>query len=138
MSRRKTLDEWQLESDIIHNKEFTILEEPNSGSHNVKILHKKCGNIISMKLNNHIKRYCAFCSGKNKKSFEEYQKKSNFVHVIETHVLQHYVPINHWHGKKGYDEQVYRDKIKEDYLIKKNIRYIILNNKELTKIKEII
>jgi hypothetical protein len=298
MSKRKTLKEWQEESNIIHKNEFVILEEPKSGSHNVPILHKKCGNIISMKLNNHTKRYCTFCSGKNKKSLEQYQEKSNFIHngeyrilenpinvknkvkilhnkcggifeitmnnhinhkqkcrlcgtnsrksndywlersreiwgtdytildyietvhhkveilhnicgrkhkknmnsfihgergcpfctkdlkysekyitdyltnksirfetektfddlinpktgrklrydfylpdlniIIETHGVQHYKPIEHWHGEKGYEEQVYRDRIKEEYLKEKEIKYIVLNNKELTKIKEIV
>lgn len=298
MSRRKTLEEWQEESNKIHNNEFIILEVPKSGSQNISILHKKCGNIISMKLNNHTKRYCTFCSKKNKKTLDEYQEKSNFIHnneylilenplnvkskvkilhnkcegvfemtmnnhinqkqkcrlcgpkskksneywqtkskeiwgndytileyiktvhtkveirhnicnrthkknmnsfihgergcpyctkdirysekyvsdylksksitfetektfddlinpktgrklrydffipelnmVIETHGVQHYKPIEHWQGKEGYEEQVYRDRIKEEYLIENKIKYIILNNKELTKIKEII
>lgn len=28
MSKKKTLEEWQIESNKIHNNEFTILEEP--------------------------------------------------------------------------------------------------------------
>jgi hypothetical protein len=298
MSKRKTLLEWQNESNEIHNNEFEILEEPKSGAQKVRILHKKCNNIIEITLNNHTKRYCKFCSNKNKKTLEEHQKNSNRIHnnefeileepintkqkieilhkncgnivkmtinnhinhkngcklcstnslknneywvnkskeiwgddfiileevknvnkkvtilhkicnkkhnknmssfihgergcpycykdlryaekyiseylkskyikyecektfddlinpktgrklrfdfylpdfnlVIETHGVQHYKPIDHWSGKSGFEEQIYRDNIKENYLKEKNIKLIVINNKQLTKIKEVI
>ena len=298
MSKRKTLLEWQLESNEIHNSEFEILEEPKSGAEKVRILHKKCNNIIEMTLNNHTKRYCKFCSNKNRKTLKENQiisneihnseyeileepintkqkvkilhikcggifemsinnhinqkqkcklcgpnsRKSNehwirkskeiwgddfiileevknvnkkvtilhkicnkkhnknmssFIHgergcpycykylrygekyiseylkskyikyecektfddlinpktgrklrfdfylpdfnlVIETHGVQHYKPIDHWSVKSGFEEQIYRDNIKENYLKEKNIKLIVINNKQLTKIKEVI
>lgn len=298
MSKRKTLNEWQLESNKIHNNEFEILEEPKSGAEKVRILHKKCKNIIEITLNNHIKRYCKFCSNKNRKTLKDHQENSNRIHnnefeileepintkqkikilhkncgniirmtinnhinhkngcklcsknslksseywvrrskdiwgddfeiledvknvndkvsilhkicnkkhnknmdsfihgqrgcphcykdlryaekyiydylkeknirfecektfndlinpktgrklrfdfylpdlnlVIETHGIQHYKPIEHWSGKSGFEEQIYRDNIKENYLKEKNIKLIVINNKQLTKIKEVI
>ena len=71
MSRRKTKEEWQLESNIIHNNEFEILQEPLSGQDLVNVLHKKCNNILNIRLNNHLKTYCAYCSGKKQKTKEE-------------------------------------------------------------------
>lgn len=299
MSRKKTLVEWQSESDSIHNKEFTILENPDSGSQIVKVFHKKCGNVLSTNLNNHIRRYCKYCNGKNKKTKENWQilsdqihdskfeildcpkngkskvrifhkdcgniffqtmnnhinhrngckkcaknsfknnefwqkkcqeiwngdyqileevkncnKKvkilhticnryhlknmSSFIHnkrgcpycskqdtkyaedyiskyldsrnikyerektfeglinpktgrklrfdfylseteqVIEVHGVQHYKPIEFWGGEEYFMEQLFRDKIKEDFLISNKIKYHIINNKQLTKIKEIL
>jgi len=87
MSKRKTKEEWQLESNFIHNCEFEIIDDPKSGQDNVNILHKKCGNIISMKLNNHLKRYCKYCSNKNKKTREDWQVLSNSLHNNEFIIL---------------------------------------------------
>ena len=92
MSKRKTLLEWQLESNEIHNSEFEILEEPKSGAEKVRILHKKCNNIIEMTLNNHTKRYCKFCSNKNRKTLKENQIISNEIHNSEYEILEE--PIN--------------------------------------------
>ena len=92
MSKRKTKLEWQIESDIVHNNEFSILEEPISGQQNIDILHKKCGNIINTKLNNHLKRYCKYCSKKHKRSKEEYQHLSNLLHNNEFEILE--IPKN--------------------------------------------
>ena len=87
MSKRKTIEEWQSESDVKYNSEFTILEEPTSGQHNVNVLHKKCGNITSMRLNNHLKRYCIYCSNKFKKTKEDWQKLSDKIHNSEFEIL---------------------------------------------------
>ena len=92
MSKRKTLIEWQLESNKIHNNEFEILEDVKSGAHKVKILHKRCGNIIEMTMNNHTKRYCKFCSNKNKKSLKDHQENSNKIHNNEFEILEE--PLN--------------------------------------------
>ena len=88
MSKRKSKEEWQIESDLKHNSEFEIIDEPQSGQHNVRILHKKCNNIISMKLNNHLKRYCKFCSNKNKKIKEDWQILSDQIHNSEFKILE--------------------------------------------------
>jgi hypothetical protein len=233
---KRNIKEWQHLSDEIHNHEFEILEEPNSGKEKVNILHKKCGNILKMTLNNHInhKNGCRICSKyslkdnqhwlfksyelwgddysiseevnnvhkkvkilhnicgkehlKNMKSFihgkrgcpycykdirysERYiadYLKSKFIKfeqektfynlinpktgrklrydfylpdynlVIETHGAQHYKPIEHWGGKEEFNEQIYRDNLKITYLKEKNINLIIINNKNLTKIREIL
>jgi len=92
MSKRKTKIEWQIESDSIHNSEFEILEEPKSGQENVNVLHKKCGNIINIKLNNHLKRYCKYCSKKHKRDREEYQRLSDEIHNKEFEILEE--PLN--------------------------------------------
>ena len=39
MSKRKSLEEWQIQSNAVHDCEFLILETPISGQHNVQILH---------------------------------------------------------------------------------------------------
>lgn len=88
MSKLKTKDEWQLQSNIIHNSEFEILQNPISAHDKVDILHKKCGNILSSSLNNHIKRYCKFCSNKNKKTKDEWQILSNEIHNNEFEILE--------------------------------------------------
>lgn len=233
---KRNLKEWQDLSNEIHNSEFEILEEPKNGKENIKILHKKCGNIIKMTLNNHInhKNGCKNCSKYSLKDNDYWLSKSNeiwgedysilenvdnvhkkvkikhnicnkihiknmdsFIHgkrgcpycykdirysekyisdylisksikfeqektfddlinpktgrklrydfylpehnlVIETHGAQHYKPINHWGGEKEFKKQIYRDNIKIEYLKEKNINFIIINNKNLTKIKEIL
>lgn len=88
MSKKKSREEWQTESDRIHNKEFKILEDPISGSQKVKILHKKCMNILEMNLNNHTKRYCKFCSRKNKRTLKEHQILSDKIHNSEFTILE--------------------------------------------------
>lgn len=87
MSKRKTKEEWQSESDNIHNFEFEIIGEPLSGQHLVNILHKKCGRILHMRPNNHLKRYCKFCSKKSKKSKEDWQNLSNLYHNFEFEII---------------------------------------------------
>lgn len=87
MSKRKTKEEWQLESNKIHNNEFEILQEPLSGQDLVNVLHKKCGNILKIRLNNHIKRYCVYCSGKKNKTKEQYQVLSNSIHNSEFEII---------------------------------------------------
>ncbi len=87
MSNRKSKSEWQSESNTIHNNEFEILDDPKNGQDNVRILHKKCGNILLTRLNNHLKRYCKYCSNKNKKTKEEWQNLSNLIHNNEFEIL---------------------------------------------------
>lgn len=233
---KRNLKEWQYLSNEIHNFEFEILEEPKNGKHNIKILHKKCGNIIKITLNNHInhKNGCKICSKYSLKDNEYWLSKLNeiwrddysilenvdnvhkkvkikhnicnkthnknmnsFIHgkrgcpycykdirysekyiadflisksikfeqektfddlinpktgrklrydfylpehnlVIETHGAQHYKPIEHWGGEKEFKKQIHRDNIKIEYLTEKKINLIIINNKNLTKIKEIL
>ena len=88
MSKKKTREEWQSESDIIHNCEFEILETPDSGQHLVNVLHKRCGNIVKTRLNNHLKRYCVYCSGKNKKSKNDWQILSDNLHNSGFEILE--------------------------------------------------
>lgn len=90
MSKRKTIEEWQDESNIIHNKEFDILQIPKSGFDKVDVLHKKCGNVLKVSPRNHLKRYCAYCSGKKQKTKEECQVESDIIHngefiILDTH-----------------------------------------------------
>lgn len=92
MSKRKTLQEWQNEIDLIHNFEFDILETPISGHQKVNVIHKKCGNILFTSLRNQSKRYCAYCSRKNKKTIEEWQTLSDKTHNFEFSILEY--PIN--------------------------------------------
>lgn len=92
MSRKKTLEEWQEESNKIHNNEFIIMEVPKNGIVKINVLHKKCGNILNITLNNHINRYCIYCSGKNKKTIEEYQELSDKIHNNEFTILDE--PLN--------------------------------------------
>lgn len=80
MSKRKTLEEWQIEIDNIHNSEFKILETPINGHQLINVLHKKCGNINTISMRNQLKRYCAICSNKKRKSKEEWQKLSDIKH----------------------------------------------------------
>jgi hypothetical protein len=298
MSRKKTLIEWQEQSNLIHNNEFKIIDNPNNANHVIRVKHEVCGNIIKISMNNHMKRYCRYCSGKHKRCKEEWQYLSDEIHnnqfeileepvngktkisilhkkcgniikmtmnnhinhkngckncskyshktheywinksldiwsedynilgyinnvhdkvdivhnickrthkksmdsfingkrgcpfcykdlkyaenyikeyltskcidfeqektfddlinpktgrklrydfylpnhrfVIETNGVQHYKPIEQWGGESVYIEQVYRDELKKKYLIDNNINYIIINNKNLTKIKSIL
>ena len=92
MSKRKTLEERQQESDKIHNFEFIILDEPKDCYDKVRVLHKKCGNIINISMNNHTKRYCKYCSKKHKRNKEEWQEESDKIHNNEYTILD--VPKN--------------------------------------------
>ena len=89
MSKRKTKEEWQLESNKIHNNEFKILQEPISGQELVNVLHKNCGNILKIRLNNHLKRYCVYCSGKKKKTKEDCQKESDRLYNKEFTIIEY-------------------------------------------------
>ena len=72
MSRKKTLIEWQEQSNLIHNNEFKIIDNPNNANHVIRVKHEVCGNIIKISMNNHMKRYCRYCSGKHKRCKEEW------------------------------------------------------------------
>jgi very-short-patch-repair endonuclease len=87
MSKRKTIEEWQDESNIIHNKEFDILQIPKSGFDKIDVLHKKCGNVLKVSPRNHLKRYCTYCSGKKQKTKEECQVESDIIHNREFIIL---------------------------------------------------
>jgi len=87
MSKRKTRYEWQIESDLKYNSEFEILEDPQSGQHIVKVLHKKCEKVLQIRLNNHLKRYCVYCNNKKKKTKQEWQKLSDDTHNYEFEIL---------------------------------------------------
>lgn len=89
MSKRKTKEEWQLESNKIHNNEFEILQEPLSGQDLVNVLHKNCGNILKIRLNNHLKRYCVYCSGKKKKTKEDCQRESDRLYNKEFTIIEY-------------------------------------------------
>lgn len=56
--------------------------------------------------------------------------------IIEVNGIQHYKAIECWGGEKYFQKQIYRDNIKKNYLINNNINLLIINNKQLTKIKE--
>jgi L-lysine 2,3-aminomutase len=88
MSIRKNLEDWQKESNKIHNNEFDILEDPKNGETKVNILHKKCGNTLTITLRNHVNRYCKYCSKKNIKSLEEFQSESDKIHNSEFRILE--------------------------------------------------
>lgn len=87
MSKRKTKEEWQSDSNEIHNNEFEIIGNPKNALDKVDILHKKCGNIINVTPHNHLRRYCIYCSNKNKKTKEECQRISNEIHNNEFIIL---------------------------------------------------
>lgn len=87
MSKKKTKEEWQLESDKIHSNEFEILDNPNSGVEILRVFHKKCGNILNTSLHNHVKRYCTYCSNKKKKTKEDWQISSDKIHNNEFTLL---------------------------------------------------
>ena len=89
MSKRKTKEEWQLESNKIHNNEFEILQDPLSGKDIVNVLHKKCNNILKITLSNHLRRYCVYCSGKKRKTKEECQIESDKIHNNEFTILEY-------------------------------------------------
>ena len=80
MSRKKTKEEWQLESDKKHNNEFEIIGDVTNAITKVDILHKKCGKILNMTPHNHLSRYCKYCSNKYKRSKEEWQVLSDKIH----------------------------------------------------------
>ena len=89
MSKRKTKEEWQLESNKIHNNEFEILQEPSSGKDIVNVLHKNCKNILKITLSNHLRTYCVYCSGKKRKTKEECQIESDKIHNNEFIILEY-------------------------------------------------
>ena len=106
MSKKKTLKEWQIESNRVHNGEFIIMEEPKNANHPVNILHKKCSNIIKTNLNNHKRGYCKYCSGKHKRNLEEWQIESNKIHNNQFVILEEpkngKIKVEIKHKKCGY------------------------------------
>ncbi len=55
------------------------------------------------------------CKYKNKLSFDFYLPKEKT--LIEYQGIQHYIPVEYFGGKKAFEEQKIRDKIKSDYCI---------------------
>lgn len=92
MSMKKTKEEWQNQSNFIHNSEFIIIGDVINGATKTEFYHNKCGNIISMTPNNHLRRYCKYCSNKHKKTKKEWQQKSDEVHDFSFIILDE--PIN--------------------------------------------
>ena len=114
MSKRKTLNDWQNESNEIHNNEFELLQEPINTNDKIKILHKKCEKIFISTPRNHLKRYCSFCSNKHRRTKEEYQNDSNIIHNNKFKILGN--PHN------------IKEKVKIKHLSCNNTYFVTMNN----------
>lgn len=56
--------------------------------------------------------------------------------LIEYQGIQHYKAIKYWGGEEGLKKSQYRDKIKREYCLQKNIRLVEINYKSFDKINE--
>ena len=96
MSNRKSRNEWQIESNIIHNNEFEILSEVKSGKEKVNILHRKCGSILLITMNNHInhKNGCRKCSTNSLKDNAYWLNKSYEIWGDDYSILENVNNVN--------------------------------------------
>lgn len=71
--------------------------------------------------------------------FAVFDKYKNLLCLIEYQGKQHFEPVNSFGGKKSFEEQQKRDKIKRDYCKRNNIKLYIISYKEdlIKKLEEI-
>jgi len=148
-----TRESIQERSDIVHDKEYIILSDPDKGKRSLlRILHKECSKEFSQVASDHLSGCgCTHCkSSKGEKSIEKILNNKNINYIkqktfdgckfknklkfdfylpdmntcIEYDGQQHFFPINYFGGKKAFELQKIKDKIKETYCIDNNIKLL--------------
>ena len=100
-NKKLTIDEVQEISDIVHNKEYKILDF-KSTSKKSKILHYICGNILDVKISSHIysKTGCSYCAGNKKLTIGEIKIDEEY-ELISTEYINNISDLNFRHKKCG-------------------------------------
>lgn len=154
----------QEKSNKIHNFEYEILSNPSGSFSKIEIKHKSCGRIFLQTVSDHFSGCgCSFCNQskyethierildefniqyskqktfsdckyKNKLKFDFYLTEKNI--CIEFDGIQHFKPIRFFGGKKAFELQKIKDKIKNDFCENNKIKIIRFNyNDDLEYIK---
>jgi len=151
-NKKKTTEEFIKESTKIHNNKYDYCKTRYDGAFKkVIIICKEHGEFLQKAkshLNGHGCPKCKTSKGEIKiinfleknnidyeynKIFEKYKKikKYKFDFYIPKYNIcikfdgrQHFEPINFWGGEKGLKETQKRDKIKNDFCVKNNIKMI--------------
>jgi uncharacterized protein YozE (UPF0346 family) len=90
--KRLTKESLQERSNQIHNSQYLILGEYVNNSTPIEILHLVCDSIFRQQPNNHLQgKGCMKCSGREKGSKEELQRKSNEKHNSQYEILGNYI-----------------------------------------------
>ena len=90
---KKTKEEFQEESNTIHNNQYIIIGEYIGTTNKIEILHKICNNIFTQTRDKHIgrKQGCPICFGKNRLTKEILQERSDVKYNREYIILGDYV-----------------------------------------------
>lgn len=73
-----------------------------------------------------------------KDDFALIDARQNVYATIEFHGIQHYIPIDYYGGKKGYENIIQRDACKTKYLLEHNIPQLIIPYTDYNKIENIL
>lgn len=76
MRERKTIESFKKEVFDLVGEEYTVVGEYNGTNNKIDIRHNKCGNIITPRAVDFLRGIrCKYCSGKYKRTNEEFTKK---------------------------------------------------------------
>lgn len=91
-SIKKTKEQLQEESNIIHNDEYEILGEYINSDAKIEIKHRICGNIFKQTPDKHLhNNKCPICYGKNRLTKEILQERSDKKYNGEYEILGNYI-----------------------------------------------
>lgn len=162
----KTNNEFQNESNLIHNYEYTLIGD-YTGTHNeVKLLHKICNREFTQLAHWHIKGgICTYCSmSKGEKAIERFLITNNIkfgwqksfdgcknIHLlsfdfylpefnicIEFNGKQHYESIGWFGGEEALKNTILRDNIKKEFCLNNGIELFTLKYDQYNNINNIL
>lgn len=147
-----TKESVQQKSDIIHNKEYLIIDEPKGSFSKIRIIHKSCGSEFYQVVSDHLSGCgCTKCnSSKGENLIERILIENNIKYIkekkfencrykralkfdfyipnentcIEYDGIQHFYPIRYFGGKKSFELQKTKDSIKKDFCLNEGIKLI--------------
>ena len=150
MIYEKALELWGTEYSYLNTEK---LKNPN-GSKRITVCHNKCGFKYNVNLWNFLHgQGCPKCkSSHGERKVRRYLEQHNFhfqeqypifinntclkfdfyleedtkKFAIEYNGIQHYKPVEYFNGETGFQQQVYRDKLKKEYCKNNNIELIII------------
>jgi hypothetical protein len=162
----KTNEQFQKESDLIHNNGYKLIGDYINCKEKVKLLHLKCNRIFEQIAMVHLNgSVCSHCSmSKGETAIKNYLEKNNlnyelqkgfndckyiktlrfdfylpkFNLCIEFNGKQHYESIDFFGGDDGLKSNILRDECKKNYCISNNINYLIIKYDDYNNIDLLI
>lgn len=151
MSKKKTFEEFVIESKIIHGNEYDYFPPYINAHTNVKMIHKICGEEISQLPLSHLRGMgCRVCANNKRKTFEEFIISARKIHGDDYNYLSPYInnytgikiihricghefiqkPKNHIDGKNGCPKCFKTNELKPNEKFLDEARYVHGDNYE--------